>query len=401
MLKGKTIVCVANTPWGGTYQKSTVVLLKQLANHNRILYVEFPPTAKDLVSLILRGQWQSAAIILGIKHRLRPATTKPDCSIQLLTPPPVLPFGFAHHHGRLFDWLLRFNARIVERAINKAQRQLAIQHPIVINAFNPLYGYCLLGRLHERAMIYYCYDEITADRYGLRGKIYEEKFMAQVAGVITSSPALWQEKQTYSRRCYLVKNGVNFPLFSQATAKPRPHHVNKVVCYLGSVDQRFDFDVVRWCVERQPEYRFLIVGRMVNKQAYSALAGYANLEFRPPVAPEKVPEIIRECDAGIIPYTRTNANRFVYPLKINEYLAAGLPVVVTDFADLREFEKIISVAATKEAFLQRLLTEITNDTEQLRDKRKRFAATNAWDLRGKEFDASISDILQYGVKGEV
>jgi hypothetical protein len=53
-------------------------------------------------------------------------------------------------------------------------------------------------------------------------------------------------------------------------------------------------------------------------------------------------------DLGIIPYKMNEVNRNIYPLKINEYLAVGVPVVMTAFADLTDFKSTVKAASSRE-----------------------------------------------------
>jgi hypothetical protein len=55
-------------------------------------------------------------------------------------------------------------------------------------------------------------------------------------------------------------------------------------------------------------------------------------------------------DLGIIPYKMNEVNRNIYPLKINEYLAVGVPVVMTAFADLTDFKSTVKAASSREFF---------------------------------------------------
>ena len=66
MLKGEDIICIANTSWFGNYAKSTVQILERLATNNRVLFVEYPYTIKDIYAT-LRGK-QNAPVkrMLGV-----------------------------------------------------------------------------------------------------------------------------------------------------------------------------------------------------------------------------------------------------------------------------------------------------------------------------------------------
>ena len=56
-------------------------------------------------------------------------------------------------------------------------------------------------------------------------------------------------------------------------------------------------------------------------------------------------------------------NKNIYPLKINEYLAVGVPVVMTAFADLADFKDMAKSAENKSLFKSHIENELKNDIE--------------------------------------
>ena len=95
----------------------------------------------------------------------------------------------------------------------------------------------------------------------------------------------------------------------------------------------------------------------------------------------------------MIPYICTEINKNIYPLKINEYLAVGVPVVITRFADLPEFSAHVSFASTSDEFLKCLNREIENDSDEKIKNRIEFARSNSWKSRSMLFSSVISSFL--------
>ena len=54
------------------------------------------------------------------------------------------------------------------------------------------------------------------------------------------------------------------------------------------------------------------------------------------------------------------------PLKLREYLAAGKPVVTTDFPALAPYRSVVSVATDKDAFVRGLLATETDNQMAVR-----------------------------------
>ena len=52
---------------------------------------------------------------------------------------------------------------------------------------------------------------------------------------------------------------------------------------------------------------------------------------------QELPRYVKGFDVGIVPYRLTEYTANVYPTKLNEYLAMGIPVVATDLPEIRRF----------------------------------------------------------------
>jgi glycosyltransferase involved in cell wall biosynthesis len=86
-----------------------------------------------------------------------------------------------------------------------------------------------------------------------------------------------------------------------------------------------------------PEARLLIVGDGPERERLAGQAdadGVADaVEFTGALSPERVPGQLARMHVGVAPY-RGGAPFYFSPLKLYEYMAAGLPVVVSDVGDL-------------------------------------------------------------------
>jgi glycosyltransferase involved in cell wall biosynthesis len=251
----------------------------------------------------------------------------------------------------------------------------------------------MLHQLNEAGTIYYCFDEITAsDWMGRHGRRYEPDYLRQVDAVITTSDALCQSKAQLQPNAFCVKNGVNFDLFHQARLLADKQPVERpVVGYLGTADNRIDVDLVEHCVQTMPDVLFRFVGE-VNEPKVHQLSTYANVEFIPPHQPHQLPALLAQMSAAIIPYVCNAHTNTIYPLKINEYLAAGLPVVSTPFSNLSDFDGIVELAASPEAFADALGRALNDQEPASRNRRVATARANSWARRAEEFEAVIAQL---------
>lgn len=393
MIEERDIICISNTTWFGKYTKSTVQLLSRLAKANRVLFIEYPFTWKDVLSSIIGKQKAPVKKMLGLQNRLTTIKIEDQSSIHHLVVPPVLPVDFIKKDS-IFNVLFKLNIAVYQSSVLKTLRKLQMNNPIVITAYNSFYGLPLLGKFDETLNVYYCYDGLNTKRHGKRIKKFDETYSIETDAVITSSDFLRDQKAVYNPKSFVVKNGVDYGMFIQSAKTTLTNNKRKTVGYIGSLDGRFDIDTVENAVQNLKGYDFHITGNLRNERIKERLGKYPNVHFFDPVKPAEVPALLATYDVGIIPYKANEINKNIYPLKINEYLAVGVPIVMTAFAQLPEFDSVISVANTKEAFIEKLKIEIETDDLQKIQQRIEFAKSNSWDKKAEEFGQILHQLLE-------
>lgn len=398
MIEGKNIVCVGFPSWEGDYMKTIVQILSVLALKNNVLYVDYQHTYKDVVFGFLGKNKTPIKNVLGFQKRLNKIDLANGASVHVLTPPPVVPINWMES-SVWYERMLKLNARKISLVVQEAINELHFYNPIVINAFNPSYGLYLQGDFNEKLLLYYCYDEIGeavwCKKHGAR---LEEKFIPKVDGVITTSPELQRRKESMNPNCHLVANGVDFAHFY------RPNQLKKnlqkspnatiQVGYLGSVDNRLDYDLLSKVIKSYPEWHFNFVGRITDEAGKQKLSVFPNVFFLGAKPYEELPDYLYQFDIGIIPFVKNEFTKGILPLKINEYLAAAIPVVTTDFADLKDFGDNISIAGNPGLFIQKLKEEVENNTEEKIWQRTTLAQENSWENRVEQLSNIIKKLLK-------
>ena len=136
---------------------------------------------------------------------------------------------------------------------------------------------------------------------------------------------------------------------------------------------------------REPAPVLLLVGAGPEQEALHRRATASDLAgrvvFTGAQSHDAVPALVRRFDVAVAPY-RPMPNFYFHPLKIVEYLAAGVPVVYPDQGDLREMVGAAGLAYSPGALdhLAGRLTVLMNDHVLRRDMAR--AAMR----RGAEFD---------------
>lgn len=392
MSKRKQIVCVGFPKWEGDYMKSTVSLMSELARTNEVLYVDYSYTWKDL---LLQGLGRASGVptarMLGWQQRLRRLELAKGQSIHILTLPPFLPANWLHSKAA-YDRLLARNGQGALQAIRKALKALSFTRPLVINAFNPALGNVLAGQLDESLLAYYCYDEISeAPWISKHGARHEKAFLKRVDLTIVSSTRLQKEKEPHTKSCVLVKNGVSLDLFNgvkKVATRRRPR-----IGYLGSLDDRIDFDLLQSLVQANPSFDFQFVGRVMATRAVEEFRKFDHCEVLGAQPIQELSRYVAGFDVGLIPFRKNRLTAGIYPLKINEYLAMGIPVVSTDFADLSDFKEVVYIASDQTEFGQLIHQALAEPSGTRAAERINFARANSWAARAATFDHALETAL--------
>ena len=372
--------------------KSTVKLLSNLAAFHNIIYVDYQFTWKDLIIEGLLKRKIPVLKLLGLKSRIKSVLYETG-SVLLFTPPPILPINFLKINY-LYDLGLKVNSWIIRRSIKRLLRSLNIDHPVVFNAFNPFMGLYNHGAFAETSTIYYCYDEISeAEWMKTHGLRIEKEYLTKVDYLITTSKSLLQKKTHIftGKKSFLIQNGVDFKLFNKAHLQGSKN--NGVIGYVGSLDNRLDYDLLENLIKAYPEFRFLFIGR-INSKKIEKLRKLENTQFTGSVAYEEIPDILASISVGIIPFIKNDFTSNIYPMKINEYLAAGKPVVTTDFADLSEFGDTIKICSNHKSFIDSFSGIYYEElfSPELIQQRIKIASENSWLNKSQRLCEIIDDI---------
>ncbi len=387
------LVCVSHTPWSGVYQKPAVQLMTELAARHRVLFVDYQYTVKDLALALVGRAKVPVQEVLRLKNPLTKKTVANGAEVYVWVPPLALVVNWMP--DSLHDFFMKWNAGWLVKSLRRVLGKLDAKRPLVINSFNPVWGLPMLGQLNELGTIYYCYDEITAEKWIARhGGRYERDYLPKVDAVVTTSKTLQFSKGELQPNAFCVKNGANYSLFSKASQLALTADRNKkIVGYLGTADNRLNLDLLEYCLKTLPDVTFQFIGRVTDPKVTERLASYPNVEFIKPVPPQDLPPLLAKLHAGIIPFECNEHTYTIYPLKINEYLAAGIPVVSTRFSILDDFEGIVDLTNDPAEFVKSIRAAVNGTSPARVQQFIQTAETNSWERRALEFEEVIRQVL--------
>lgn len=405
-LSGKDIVCVSSQDWGaiwGTMQQ----VMHRLAQGNRVIYVEEPVTM--LAPFKVPQRWRRWAAII-------PRLSSPESGLWVLTPPPLLPFG------NMSPLINRVNQRVLASYILGAAKRLRFADDAILWTYVPasVALVALLARGRGRVLgdgrrppsdgalglgpvIYHCVDEHSAFPGFVSPEVvrgYDDELTRRADLVITTAENLRRSRAILNSHTYMVPNAADVALFNRALdpALTVPSDLAVIptprLAVVGLHDSRLDVDALEALAEADPSWQIVLIGPVKPGQVDTdRLRRYRNIHLLGQKPRQEVPRYLKGVAVALIPYRLNELTRNIFPLKLYEYLAAGLPVVAAALPELAPFAGVVSLATQSEQYPALVREALADDSSQVRAARVTFAAGETWEARVEEISRLVEDML--------
>jgi len=197
-------------------------------------------------------------------------------------------------------------------------------------------------------------------------------------------------------RAMVIPNGVSIEAFAERRSCPAVYDglPRPVAIYVGALDDWFDAATFRELARLRPDVTFLVVGPPGRGSGW--LDGQENVVRLGGLPFEEVVGLLQHADVGLIPFDVRRYGRLidaVHPLKLYEYMAAGLPVVTVNWAELEHLQPPVEVveqdAQSFAAGIDRALSQGAP-----REKYQEFLAGASWQERLQPLFRYLDEELQ-------
>ena len=390
-MRGHDIVLFAPDPWQALWRNRHQIFTR-LARHNRVIWVEPREAAwPHLWRRWRAGEWRQPEFWkVGVSHPME--------NVWVVHTPQFAP--------RTRGGVGKVTRAIREAPIRRLTRRLGVRRPLLW-LFNPgLWDE--VGRWEERLAIYHLVDEYTAytSNPSLQASLAadERQIMAKVDMVFVTSQKLLESKRALHSKVFLVPNGVDYEAFAAARPDAELSRLQRpIIGYVGALKAKIDFVLLRRVAEANPDATVLLVGPLdagVDEGEWKALVARPNVHFAGTRPVGDVPGVVAACDIGLLPYRRMPWTEHINSLKLNEYLAAGLPVVALDLPMVADVRDLLYVARDQDEFLARVRearTSLTASDDAAGTARRRYAAAQDWESRVSEIGTHVlSELARAG-----
>lgn len=207
----------------------------------------------------------------------------------------------------------------------------------------------------------------------------------------------------------IIPNGVDFERICRgdavesATAQAIRRISGAKIGYVGSINSRIDFDLVHGLATTLPDKQFIFVGPVryalllrnpSEFRAYERIRTLSNVHFFAEVPKEELAAVLSAMDINCI-FFRTDRGDWissVYPIKINEYLASGRPVITADIRiAMDQFADVTRVCSSFSQWVRAIVETLGEGVDiQACEARRRVAKSNDWSQHVNQLESLIT-----------
>lgn len=290
-------------------------------------------------------------------------------------------------------------ARAVNRTLLRAQVKRAMQRL----GFQRALSWSFLpasapvsGTLGEELVVYHCVDEFSAfqDTNGQQIAALERLLLKRSDLVIASAQRLYDSKRAHNPNTALVRHGVDFEHFVKAcdpatrvpeelARLPRP-----IIGFFGLLAEWVDQEALIACARAFPQGSVVVLGKTMPDVDPSRLLALPNVHLLGRKRYTDLPGYCKGFDVALNPFKVNELTLNANPLKVREYLAAGLPVVSSDLPEVRQLG-LCRIARSSEDFVVQVHRCLEEGGGATRARAERIAH-EGWEARVEELRRHVA-----------
>jgi glycosyltransferase involved in cell wall biosynthesis len=219
--------------------------------------------------------------------------------------------------------------RTMAPGLRRALRSLGFKRPLFILGLPQALD--LIRGIPRSGLVYHCADDYAEVSVFPRSFAkLEQRLLRSADLVVTTAEPLRAKKAAGNPNTFAVPNGVSFDHFHLARSDhtqipadllpiPRP-----IVGFVGGVAEWVDLELIAHLARRRKDWSIVLIGPILVD--VSTLRDESNVLLLGPRPYATLPGYLKGMDVATIPFLMNELTRNADPIKLYEYLAAGLPV---------------------------------------------------------------------------
>ncbi len=370
-MENRDFIITSLQPWDikiGSTIKSTAL---EISKNNRVLFINTPITCVDLIKT--KG-----------KRKEEICQVAPNLWIAYFSfavfPLNKIPSKY------LFDTINRINNKKIAKGILHAIKELGFNdyiHLIDTDIYRSQY---LKDLIHPKLSIYYCRDYVIgADYWKKNGSRLEASLAAKSDIVLANSSTFAERLIPFNPNTHTIETGVDLQLYDFEKNNDKPSDLidipRPIVGYTGMViTLRLDIKLIFQVASSRPNISFVFIGPTDDNFKQHPIQQLPNVYFKGRKEISQLPAYIKTFDICFNPQQVNDITIGNYPLKIDEYLAMGKPVVATRTRTMQEvFGRHVFLGSNADEYLQAIdLALFEKDDKSKQQARIAFARTHSW-----------------------
>jgi glycosyltransferase involved in cell wall biosynthesis len=277
--------------------------------------------------------------------------------------------------------------------------------PLILHLFHPAYA-DYVDHLRPDAVVYQPYDWFEfMPGWNAQLEAAEQALLKRADRVITPSESFSKGLEKKSgREVLVVPNGVDIDMFEKARAAARPLPADLAaipaprIGYCGWLESHVDLSLVVALARRRPQWHFVFVGgRTPHKDDRLAAEievcqTVPNIHFLGVKGRTEVPDYMMNMDINAIPWRLEEGSwaDVGYPLKLQEYMAAGCSVVSADLHSVRTLlSHVVRIASGVDGWETAIADALAGRATGTPSERIAIAQQNGWDRRGEQLESIL------------
>lgn len=364
--------------WYFNHAHSDFQLMLRVAKTRPVLFV-------NSITLRMPLPGRSSHLVRRLVRKARSMTKrlshpKPDLPMFAVFTPFVLPF-YGSQRAR------SVNARFVARQVGRAAKRLAMRAPVCVVTIPTAVD--VLAHLDHGAVIYNRSDRHSAFGEADQATIaaMEQRLLRDADRVLYVSSALMaDEASVVGDRGVFLDHGVDAEHFTRREHQTRPADIadltGPIVGFFGGLDDYLvDLELIAQLARSIPEATVLLIGDASH--AMGPIESISNVRWLGPRPYADIPTYGSCFDVAIMPWLDNDWIRYANPIKLKEYLALGLPVVSTDFPEVRRYQDHIRIAGTADGFIAAVRQTLADRGLGTAEQRRAAVVATTWDSRAE------------------
>ncbi len=367
----------------GRHPSSTQHLARRLAGDRRVVWINSigmrrpRMTGRDLKRMAGKAMALAGARTNAVPARHANSVTPLPETLSVMSATAVPWPGSSLAFG--------LNQLLIGRQVRRHLAARQISKPILWTSLPTALS--AVGRLGERAVVYYCGDDFGA----LAGVDHapvlemERRLAAKADLVLAASPPLAARFPIH--KTLLLPHGADVELFAKPAARATDLPMStRIAGFYGSISNWIDVALIAASARAMPDWLFVLVGNVETD--ISQLSSMDNVRLIGARPHADLPGYVQHWDVSLLPFVDCAQIHACNPLKLREYLAAGTPVAATAFPALHAYLDLVETAKGTDGFVA-AIRRAAEDRPRNSARRARVAG-ETWECRAQQVSEALA-----------